>query len=234
MHAREKNRLISVLEAEKKKDYACPECGSLVRLRAGKHRHPHFYHLKTSPNCRLAKKGIIHLLLQYKLQSLLKATLEKPFPTIKRIADAFVGNTVYEVQYSPMSLEEAKARTEDYESLGLNIVWILHDHTYNKRRLRPVERYLRTKTCYYTNETASGEGVIYDREPQNPVDLTKKRPLPKQKWPEELHQRGKTWTFYHAGDLFDQALKGGLRPKRKRKIPNLKKLYRALIYSLDI
>ena len=220
MHALDENRFIDVLEAEKRKDYQCPECKSLVRLRFGKERSAHFYHIAKNSNCRHAKKGLIHLNLQKKLEQLLPgAILEKRFPSIDRVADVYFAGTVYEIQYSPMSQEEAKARTQDYESLGLDIVWILHDNTYNKGRLSPVERLLRAKTCYYSNHNALGEGIIYDKRPEHAVDLTQKKRLPRRKrWPEHLSQRAKVWKFYHTGDQFDKAIKNRC-PKEMRSNP---------------
>ncbi len=235
-HALDQNRLTNATEAEKRKDYTCPECGSIVRLRAGAVRTPHFYHPTKSPSCRLAKKGIIHLLLQQELVSLLQKTgqgaeMEKRFPQIDRIADVYAGGTVYEIQYSPMSLIEAKERTQDYESIGLQIVWILHDHTYNQERLKDMERFLRSRVCYYASHNELGQGVIYDQLPRHPVNLARKHPLPKRlRWPESLRPRAQCWSFYHEGDLFDRALKGHPFPKNRNPF-SLKRLHDYL-YSL--
>lgn len=245
--ARDQNRLLPPSEAEKGIDYACPECGSTVRLRSGKLRAAHFFHIKRSPSCRLASKGLAHLLLQEHLVSLMEgAEMEKPFPEIGRIADVCWGKTVYEIQVSPMSLEEAKSRTRDYESLGYQIVWILHEKTYNQTRLRPAEKFFRSKTCYFTNFDASGRGFIYDqleefhgrrrtsRSYRAPVDLCKAATLPKFKWPEPLHLRSHSWLLTHKGDFFDKALQGDRLPQKKRPpvLFRIKEGYLALLHML--
>lgn len=214
VHAFEENNLISSAIAEKGKDYFCPECLSKVRLRGGDIRQSHFYHVKKNSLCRLSQKGEIHIRLQRFIEYLFEdAEMEKPFPSIGRIADVACPQSkkVFEIQYSPMKLQEAKQRCTDYESLGYTVIWILHNHHYDAvNRLRPTEKFLRTKTCYYSDMDSSGNGIIYDRLDNNilPVNLRKSHPLPPHKWPEELIARSRTWPLYHEGDLFDLAVKG--------------------------
>lgn len=72
---------------------------------------------------------------------------------------------VFEVQCSKMSLEECKKRTDDFESLGIRIVWILHQKSFNKPLLSPMEQYLLAhKNVYYTNISQQREGIIFDQE----------------------------------------------------------------------
>jgi len=258
LYALEKNELTPASEAEKRKDYTCPECGSIVRLRKGNRRIAHFFHRNLS-SCHQSQKGVIHLHLQYLIKNWLAAEgacIEHPFPKIQRIADVFCPKTkkVFEIQYSPMSLEEAMSRCEDYESLGVTLIWILHDDTFNQYRVGQTERYLRTKTCYYTNMDKQGKGEIYDqfelikerrrikRSFRKRVNLKLALPLPSTfpKPPHWLEKRLKTWSCYHKGDLIDLALQNkipeGWRVKESRKLKNplpiLRNIYLAYLYKL--
>jgi hypothetical protein len=220
--ALEKNALIPAASAEKRKNYTCPQCQQLLRLKSGPKITPHFYHLSKSL-CEREQKGLIHLKLQLYLQKLLgpSATLEEPYPSIGRIADVASGLCIYEIQYSPMTLTEAKARCRDYESLGKTLIWILHEDTFRKKSPSPAEQFLRTQTCYYTNMDKDGDGIIYDWLPafgKRPVNLKAQKPLPKKDWPRALQMRSQTWNHYHEGDFFSLALQGKLpedRPKRR-------------------
>ncbi len=72
---------------------------------------------------------------------------------------------VFEVQCSPISYEAAKKRTEDLEKLGLTVIWILHQKTFNKKHLSPSELYfVNKKRSYYTNISQAGEGWVFDQE----------------------------------------------------------------------
>lgn len=162
------SRWIFAQEAQKRKSYLCPECSRAVRLRQGPYRQPHFYHLTRPLHCRQHQKSATHLYLQELLASQLpqgEAFLERRFPSISRIADVFweKEGIVFEIQCSPLSLEEARQRTEDYERAGVFPVWILHDRRFNKRRLSAAESYLRSKHCFFTNISLAGTGEVYDQ-----------------------------------------------------------------------
>ncbi len=240
--ALDENRPIQALGAMKGKNYICPECGELVRLKAGKRRVTHFFHPKRNPKCLLAQKGLIHLRLQRFIQYLFDdegAEIEKAFPSIGRIADVacIKSKRIYEIQYSPMTLEEAKARCNDYESIGFQVIWILHDATYNRRKMRPVEQFLLSKNCYYANMDTEGNGMIYDQLSlygKRPINLRKCHCLPDHGWPNPLFTRGQNWSYYHEGDFFDLALRGQF-PKQSTKRPplvSLRQSYLKLLYML--
>lgn len=149
--------------------YTCPECRCPLRVRSGPHRQPHFYHIKKPLHCRQHEKSLTHLQVQKVICASLpkdEGTLEYPFSAIGRIADiAWIPKKViFEVQCSPISLEEVKNRCRDYESLGITPVWILHDNRYNQKRLTEAEQYLRTRLCFFTNINEQGKGEIYDQE----------------------------------------------------------------------
>lgn len=107
-----------------------------------------------------------HLAVQKYIQNKLpkgEIQLEVPFPS--HVADVVwkKEKLIFEVQCSKMQIKEAKKRIEDYNKLGYTVVWILHDLTFNKRFVKPLERFLRNSCCYYTNITTSGHGFIYDQ-----------------------------------------------------------------------
>lgn len=217
LYALENDTLIVCQKAKKGKDYFCPECSAIVRLKRGKRRQSHFFHLKSNSACHLAQKGEPHLRLQEFLEKLLHhegAELEKQFPSIGRIADVACSNTkkIFEIQCSPISLEEAQNRSQDYQSLGYQVIWILHDKKYNRRSVSLAEQYLRaTTTTYFSNMDGAGRGKIYDQFELIANHRRRKKSLPLivnlQKFlsiPKESHH----WTLFHEGDSLDIKRKG--------------------------
>jgi competence protein CoiA len=231
LFALDENRSVSAQVAIKKKNYLCPECRALVRARGGPSRQLHFFHLKATSSCKQHQKGRIHLQLQLAIQSLLpEGHMEYSFPTICRIADVVClqSKRVFEIQVSPISSEEVMARCRDYESLGFQIVWILHEKRFNRRLLTSAEWSLREKCRYFSNMTADGRGIVYDqleqlngfrrieRGPPLPVNLKIFYSSP----------------FHHEGDLKSRMLKGQIQPPQieKKKAPNLyQRLFRLLL-----
>lgn len=158
--------IIFAKQAIKKLDYFCLECGGIIRLREGAVRQPHFYHFQVSKGCRQNSKSLTHINLQLYIQKQLgTAKMEVPFPSISRIADVAweKEKIVFEIQCSPMTSEEMRNRVNDYQSVGYQVVWILHDRRYNQWRLSALEAKLTGITRYFTNMNASGEGEIYDQ-----------------------------------------------------------------------
>ena len=157
---------VSASNAEKGKNYLCPECRSEVRVRGGPSRQTHFYHFRASKNCRQNQKSLEHLQLQLRLLDLIgteEAQIECPFPTIERIADVawHAQKIIFEVQCSPIPLQEAQQRTLDYQGQGYQVVWILHDKQFNKERLSASENYLRKLPCYFTNINKGRDGNVF-------------------------------------------------------------------------
>lgn len=225
LYARDhQGELVAASRARRQCDYACLECQGIVRVRAGVHRQPHFYHLHLNPLCRQSQKSMEHLQTQSHLQRLIgveACRLEVPFPAIQRIADAVWDERklVFEVQVSPISAAEVGQRTRDYSSQGYQVVWILHDGTFNQWRLRAAEQYLLHRSCYYTNIDVEGNGLIYDQYALRIGGLLHRRldPLevllhqPKQALAgvdisECLARRLESTSLYFAGDLVDLAI----------------------------
>ncbi len=217
------NKLISATHAAKQRDYYCLECSALVRLRGGAHRKNHFYHLYPTRACFLNAKSMTHLQIQAFLQRVLpegECFLEKPFPNIKRIADAcwMPKKLIFEIQCSAITAEEVEQRNRDYQSAGFQVVWILHDQRYNRTRMTGAERFLQSQPHYFTNFNAEGQGIIYDQLSYSQknrrsilstpfaVDLAAPKTLlgtPKAKIPHMIKQRIDQWRCHFAGDLVD-------------------------------
>lgn len=103
--------------------------------------------------------------LQLKIQALFpkgEITLEKPFLEIQRIADLVweKEKIIFELQLSSISKEEVLERERDYGSLDYEVIWLLGDKTFNQKKGKEAEIYIRKKTSYYISlKTAK----IYDQ-----------------------------------------------------------------------
>jgi len=107
-----------------------------------------------------------HLRIQKVLLSLLpQSRLEYRFSSISRIADVAMlsHNIVFEIQCSPISLEEVQKRIRDYTSVGFTVIWILHHRYFNSEVVSPAELYLRKRLAYFTSITKYGYGFFYDQ-----------------------------------------------------------------------
>lgn len=234
-HAIENDRLIFVKDAERKKNYQCPECSGTVRLRQGYLRRAHFYHPRSS-SCALSRKGAVHIAIQEKLhRELPGSSMEHRFPTINRIADVYwpKQRLVLEVQYSPISITEARQRIDDYEKIGLKIIWILHVKRFNKRFVAKAERLLRSRCCYFTDINASGQGIIFDQWDQlrglyrirkgPPLKVLISKPLEcsfSEELPSVLKEKIDKNSLYFSGDIIDrQSQRGWNQFIRSQEIP---------------
>jgi competence protein CoiA len=231
LYALDNTSLVLAGIAEKGKDYTCPECASKVRVRGGPARQTHFYHLSLPKQCRQHEKSQEHIQLQLKLLDLFgahDAQIECPFPAIGRIADVawHSKKIVFEIQCSPISLEEVQCRVHDYTRAGYEVVWILHDKQFNQKKLAAAESFLRGVPCYFTNIDKTGGGIVYDqfeviksgqRRFKGPpltvkVDLFSRLPSftpPDIVLPQTVSDRLKKWKCYVQGDLLERLLKEG-------------------------
>lgn len=246
---------IFALRAQKHQDYYCSECLGVVRLRSGMHRRPHFFHLTHNINCNQSGKSMSHLQVQYFFLRQLPENdcfIEYRFPTINRIADVFWKSQgiVFEIQCSFITATEIENRCKAYESLGLSVVWVLHDKSFNQKRISAAEMYLKNSPHYFTNMNAEGDGIIYDQlgilnRGQKikcllplEIDVREKKLIPEFSRPilgENLKGRLLNWPHYFAGDFIDnclqsqayceQVLQEELRFIKKPKKQNLKTLF---------
>ena len=165
-----------------------------------------------------------HLTIQKSLLSFLpQGKLEHHFPSINRIADVVLlsQKIIFEIQCSPISLEEVQNRIRDYESLGFKVIWILHHHKFNLEIASPAEIYLRRHLSYFTSITRYGHGFFYDqleffdglRRVYKGPPLILENFLPSslaripQTFPKILKEKLVHTPFYLPGDLTDHLLK---------------------------
>lgn len=146
--------LIHASDAEASKIYWCQYCFGPLKRRKGKLRFAHFYHLKTTPTCRLYSKSEDHLVAQLEIKKKFPEgalQMERPFLQINRVGDLCweAEKIVFEIQCSQMSEKEAQMRTRDYRSIGYDVVWLLDDRYFNKKISRPAEHFFRKNGGYY-------------------------------------------------------------------------------------
>lgn len=228
--------------AVKQKNYFCMECNAVLRLRGGEERQLHFYHLHPS-SCHLAKKSLEHIHTQLHIASFFPSEhifLEQRFPSIGRIADVVYQKEhyVFEVQCSPISIDEIKMRNHDYESLGYHVVWILHESRFNRARLTKAEEFLLAHPHYFTDMNAQGRGILYDqcariqgsyrivKSAKYLIDLSQPIRLTKQ----DLRHffpvaafRQTHWKLFFKGDICDRVKHQTLNIKEQSLFPKAKK-----------
>lgn len=233
LYASDGDEFIFAADAATSSAYRCLECSGPVKVRRGRNRIPHFYHLQRSPRCRLYSKSEDHLILQLQLQKILgdeTASMERPFFHIHRIADLLweKEKIAFEIQCSPLDISEAQKRTIDYGKIGYEVVWLLDDRTFNKRFLRPAEEFLRTQSCYYFSFNRTAPSLFYDQmeiilERKRlkkglpfKVDLSTPCVKPFFEWPDNLPTQIKNRTRqgnrYFRGDLIHRAIQAAIYP----------------------
>lgn len=241
LYALEGNSPISAANASRSQAYHCPECQGTIRKRGGEHRQNHFYHIRRPASCRQHGKSLAHLQIQLHLKSLIHPLfLEKRVKN--RIADTLweEQKIVFEIQCSPLSLQEAQNRCQDYLSYGYTPVWILHDQEFNRKHRSPAEQYLRSHTTtYFTNGS-----LIYDqfdiftplkrayKGPQLPVNLTlpqQTSPFPGRSWPLSFQGDLLHWTQTHDTSSLRKMI---ARYKRSRRQNPWAIAYKFLLYRL--
>jgi competence protein CoiA len=215
----EKGTRVFVGSAIKTKDYLCLECRKRVRCRSGLHILPHFYHLEQNRLCRQSGKTDEHLFLQQKLsQAYPGSELEHHFREINRIADVVYQEkkVVFEVQCSHMTAQEVKARVADYAKIGLQVIWILSEGRFNKRKISALETTLETIPHYYTKNLELYDLVsIRIRGLRDDLFLRKKIEIGAlcqrspgkvdSSFPRQMKKR-ESWGYHFNGDLLHEEL----------------------------
>ena len=250
----QKGTRVFVELAEKAKNYFCRECQKEVRARGGPHIQLHFYHVEKNGLCRQNGKTDQHLLLQKLLNAAYPGSEQEfRFPTIGRIADvAHVDKKIiFEVQCSPMTSEEMQQRVQDYGQVGFQVIWILSDSTFLKKKVSAFEMALQDFPHYYAKgqNVYDACGVIHQgMRSGRPVmknikiaTLAKRSPEEsKKKLPQALRRRHAKWEYHFAEDLLEQdemlfaalvAKEEALAPKKMRfsLLGSIKNLYHALL-----
>lgn len=227
LFAKDNNSFISAWNANRNDTYRCIDCRSQVKVRRGANRIPHFYHLRTSPSCRLYSKSEEHLLLQLQIINNLpdsEGKIEYPFPTINRVADVLweKEKIVFEVQCSTILEIEARNRIAEYGKCGYRVIWLLDDRLYNKRILQSAEKFLRTHQAYFATVNRRGASEFYDqfeilcsrkrakKGGKLKIDLSKLNVLQKVRtdnnWPIQVAQRAEYSPKYFFGDILYRAV----------------------------
>jgi competence protein CoiA len=213
-----KGTRVFVEQAEKARNYFCLECQKELRLRGGLHVQLHFYHIEKNGACRQNGKTEQHLLLQQRfLYAFPMAKLEYPFSEIGRIADVALldEKIIIEVQCSPMAAEEMRERVRDYARMGFQVIWILSDSTFLKRRVSAFEMALHDFPHYYARgvevydayslihrglrvEQAITKNVNIDRLAE------RKRGSCEGELPSAMKKRHEKWLYHFEGDFLDE------------------------------
>lgn len=229
LFAKDKEETISAWDADPGKRYVCLECNTPLLLRHSKKKFPHFYHLSSSRTCRLYSKSERHLLIQLEIQKKVPVSiLEKPFPSIQRIADVVweEKKLIFEVQCSFITEKEAKERVEEYASLGYKVIWILDDTRFNRRKVSSAEDWMRKHSCYFVDKHLT----FYDQQETliRQKRVQRGRKLPIQLSPIKTHDK-----YYFENDVFDltQRFKISPLPRRKFAIKDFFQKYIKLPYS---
>jgi competence protein CoiA len=214
------DRIVAAHDADLFCRYRCLECQSPLQKRSGQHRQAHFYHLQTMRQCRLHSQSVDHLIMQTEIQKMIPAiTIERPFNKILRIADLCweEKKIIFEIQCSPIDTQQADKRASDYSREGYELIWLLDDRLYNRKRgLRPAETRMREQTCYYfsmqRNKIYDQFEVIHAKQrlakgPPLPVDLAD--PILASPRADHLtnqldHRVGR---YFFRGDLIDRVLR---------------------------
>ena len=142
-----RGQLVNVLEDKlEKQAYTCPACGGQLRLRQGPSVRIHFAH-KTLKDCDFSSENESpeHLenkeVLYHWLKKEAEVQLEYLLPELKQIADVFVnGHLALEVQCSPLPTKVLKERSEGYRSQGYQVLWLLGEKLWLKKRFDPSAR----------------------------------------------------------------------------------------------
>lgn len=109
---------------------------------------------------------------------------------------------VFEIQISPLTHDQAAARSSDYQRAGYQVVWILHEKKFNGPSVSSAERFLRWNyPTYYTNGA-----IFYDQ--MEVIEGSRRRfqgvPLPIQvmnPYTPFLKIPGRHWSLQFVGDL---------------------------------
>ena len=131
----------------KSHNFTCKFCSGAVTPALGERIAWHFRHKNTDPcryrEARGGRETRQHLALKKAVYTWLKTTypdgtLETDVdlePINKRIPDVVLtymgAKLAFECQYSPLPLEELKARTLDLQAAGLEVTWIFSHHRWS-------------------------------------------------------------------------------------------------------
>ncbi|MFR6559781.1 MAG: competence protein CoiA, partial [Weissella confusa] len=125
--------------------YVCPGCEGEVQVKQGTINTPHFSHV-TLRDCQSLAEGESsdHLLGKLQLADFFESIggtveLEVWLPEIKQRPDLVVTfdnvKIAVEFQFAPITAQRVSERTRGFESLGMDVVWVLGP-TYQQKKLQ--------------------------------------------------------------------------------------------------
>jgi competence protein CoiA len=159
-----------------------------------------------------------------------KCELEKPFPSLRRIADVVweEEKLLFEIQCSPLRMEEFLSRCLDYRAAGYQIVWIFHVKCFTKIPFPLVDW-----PHYFTDMSFNGKGQIFDRIGENgpalPIQLQKPFNYPPaHRLHPILQRRADVWQRGFRGDAVNIYLRNPTELSHLPKEPLPLRLWRAL------
>ncbi|MBM7636578.1 competence protein CoiA [Streptococcus saliviloxodontae] len=133
---------------ERRIQYYCPACSGPLVFKSGAVMRSHFAH-QSLKDCQFfhENESSEHLSLKAQLYSSLaeteKVEIEKVLPDIQQIADLMVNDRLaLEVQCSPLSIERLRERTNSYQEVGIQVLWLLGKRLWMQQRLTDLQRQL--------------------------------------------------------------------------------------------
>jgi competence CoiA-like predicted nuclease len=128
--------------ADKKHYWRCPHCEQGVIPKLGMLKVWHFAHRPNSQYCITQNEPdynpetLEHIAMKRELMTWAKThyphsivSIEHQLKAIGRIADVYVDEEEYqlaiECQWSPISIDDLKRRTESYLEAGIEVLWVL-------------------------------------------------------------------------------------------------------------
>ncbi|WP_270322094.1 competence protein CoiA [Weissella confusa] len=137
--------LVKANLAEKTAVYVCPGCDGEVQVKQGTIKTPHFSHV-TLRDCQSLAEGESseHLLGKLQLADFFEnlggvVEMEVWLPEIKQRPDLVVSfdnvKIAVEFQCAPITAQRVSERTRGFETLGMDVVWVLGP-TYQRKKLQ--------------------------------------------------------------------------------------------------
>lgn len=155
-------------DASRQNKLRCEDCGSLLYLKSGYIKVPHFAHKNIQRNCESYKRDSIesenhrmgvHYIYTYLKDNWPSAQIEVDYRfENNRRANLYIDNNgeklAIEYVYKLMDYKSWMDRNNDYNKLGINSVWILSDNELKNQILNGYDFFQKTMNMY------SADGII--------------------------------------------------------------------------
>jgi len=138
----------------------CPDCKSEMTPKCGEKMIHHWAHKNILSNCNYKGETEWHRYWKSKFP-IENCEIIMQHQGEKRIADVYYNGMIYEFQHSPITSDEIYQRTEFYNNLGLNIIWIFDlTKQFNNQQItiwknemtwRHIKDYIFTSDNFYIN-----------------------------------------------------------------------------------